>query len=59
VPRIVLDNSPFAEGLEVWNPEPGLGDYDIGFVLPPWKPGADRGLRTAVHDLLTRVYPPD
>jgi len=58
VPRIVLDNSPFAEGLEVWNPEPGLGDYDIGFVLPPWKPGADRGLRTAVHDLLGRVYPP-
>jgi len=56
VPRIVLDNSPFAEGLEVWNPEPGLGDYDIGFVLPPWKPGGDRGLRAAVHGLLTRVY---
>lgn len=56
VPRIVLDNSPFAEGLEVWNPEPGLGDYDIGFVLPPWKPGADRGLRAAVQDLLSRVY---
>jgi len=57
VPRIVLDNSPFAEGLEVWNPDPGLGNYDIGFVLPPWKPGTDRGLRTAVHDLLARVYP--
>jgi len=57
VPQIVLDNSPFAEGLEVWNPEPRLGDYDIGFVLPPWKPGADRGLRAAVHDLLGRVYP--
>jgi len=57
VPRIVLDNSPFAEGLEVWNPDPGLGDYDIGFVLPPWKPGADRGLRAAVYELLTRVYP--
>ena len=57
VPRIVLDNSPFAEGLQVWNPEPGLGDYDIGFVLPPWKPGADRGLRMAVHTLLGRVYP--
>lgn len=56
VPRIVLDNSPFAEGLEVWVPEPGLGDYDIGFVLPPWKPGADRGLRAAVQDLLGRVY---
>jgi len=58
VPRIVLDNSPFAEGLQVWNPEPGLGNYDIGFVLPPWKPGADRGLRVAVHSLLGRVYPP-
>ena len=57
VPRIVLDNSPLAEGLEVWNPDPGLGDYDIGFVLPPWKPGADRGLRAAVYELLTRVYP--
>ncbi len=57
VPRIVLDNSPFAEGLEVLKPIPGLGDYDIGFVLPPWKPGADRGLRTAVHELLARVYP--
>ncbi len=56
VPRIVLDNSPFAEGLEVWSPEPGLGDYDIGFVLPPWKPGADRGLRSAVQELLGRVY---
>jgi len=59
VPRIVLDNSPFAEGLEVWTPEPGLGDYDIGFVLPAWKPGADRNLRTAVYDLLQRVYPRD
>ena len=57
VPRIVLDNSPFSEGLEVWTPEPGLGDYDIGFVLPPWKPGADPGLRNAVHDLLGRTYP--
>jgi len=57
VPRIVLDNSPFAEGLEVWNPNPGLGDYDIGFVLPPWKPGTDRGLRAAVYDLLANVYP--
>ena len=56
VPQIVLDNSPFAEGLEVWNPESGLGDYEIGFVLPPWKPGADRGLRTAVQELLPRVY---
>jgi len=57
VPQIVLDNSPFAEGLEIWQPEPTLGDYDIGFVLPPWKPGSDRGMRTAVEDLLGRVYP--
>lgn len=57
VPRIVLDNSPFAEGLQVWNPDPALGDYDIGFVLPPWKPGSDRGLRAAVLDLLSKIYP--
>lgn len=56
VPRIVLDNSPFAEGLRVWNPNPGLGDYDIGFVVPPWKPGSDRNLRQAVVDLLSRIY---
>jgi LysR family positive regulator for ilvC len=57
VPRIVLDNSPFSEGLQVWVPDPDLGNYDIGFVLPPWKPGSDRGLRTAVLGLLPRVYP--
>lgn len=57
VPMIVLENSPFAEGLEVWNPEPGLGDYDIGFVLPALRPGTDRVLRTALRDLLARVFP--
>lgn len=56
VPRIVLDNSPFSEGLQVWVPEPDLGDYDIGFVLPPWKPGSDRNLRAAVQELLGRIY---
>ncbi|HVZ32415.1 MAG TPA: LysR substrate-binding domain-containing protein [Polyangiaceae bacterium] len=57
VPRIVLDNSPFAEGLAVLLPGPDLGDYDIGFVLPPSKPGTDRGLRAAVSEVLHRVYP--
>jgi LysR family transcriptional regulator, positive regulator for ilvC len=56
VPRIVLDNSPFAEGLAVLAPGPELGDYDIGFVLPPAKPGTDRGLRAAVTDVLHHVY---
>ena len=57
VPRIVLDNSPFAVGLSVLSPGPDLGDYDIGFVLPPQKPGTDRGLRAAVSQVLHRVYP--
>lgn len=57
VPRIVLDNSPFAEGLSILDPGPDLGEYDIGFVLPPWKPGSDRGLRAAVSELLVSVYP--
>jgi len=56
VPRIVLDNSPFAEGLAVLTPGPDLGDYDIGFVLPPARPGTDRGLRGAVSSVLERIY---
>jgi len=57
VPKIVLENSPFSEGLQIWIPEPGLGDYDIGFVLPAWRPGSDRGLRAAIQELLPQVYP--
>ncbi len=56
IPRIVLDNSPFAEGLSVLTPGPALGDYDIGFVLPPARPGTDRGLRGAVYEVLERIY---
>jgi LysR family positive regulator for ilvC len=56
VPRIVLDNSPFAEGLAVLTPGPDLGEYDIGFVLPPARPGTDRGLRGAVSSVLERIY---
>lgn len=57
VPKIVLENSPFSDGLQIWMPDPGLGDYDIGFVLPAWRPGSDRGLRAAIQRLLPQVYP--
>jgi LysR family positive regulator for ilvC len=47
VPRLVLENSPFAEGLQVAEPEESLGDYDLGFVMH------SRRLR----GLLSSVYP--
>lgn len=33
VPRIVLENSPFAEGLVQYQAGADFGDYDIGFVM--------------------------
>jgi LysR family positive regulator for ilvC len=47
VPRLVLENSPFAEGLQVAEPEESLGDYDLGFVM--------HGRR--LRNLLSSVYP--
>ncbi|MEI8095408.1 MAG: HTH-type transcriptional activator IlvY [Spirochaetales bacterium] len=47
VPRIVLENSPFAEGLHVAEPGESLGDYDLGFLVH------SRRLR----GLLSSVYP--
>jgi LysR family positive regulator for ilvC len=63
VPRIVLENSPFAEGLVQYDAGPGFGDYDIGFVLRPARGEfpADSGvggrMKAAVTAILERVYP--
>jgi len=39
VPRIVLENSPFLEGLVLFDAGNDFGDYDIGFILSVAKPG--------------------
>ncbi len=53
VPRIVLDNSPFAEGIEILPPLPELGDYEIGFALNDRSPRFSR----AVANVLEAAYP--
>lgn len=59
VPRIVLENSPFAQGLVIYQAGAEFGEYDIGFVQRPLAGGseANRRLRSAMIDLLTRTYP--
>lgn len=57
VPQIVLENSPFAEGLAIHPAEEGFGDYDIGFVLPHRPTGLTPRLKEALKDLLSQVYP--
>jgi len=58
VPRLVLENSPFAEGLVLQHANMTFGDYDIGFVLPPLKSGSAHSLalRKEVTAILSRVY---
>ena len=55
VPLLVLDNSPFADGLRHYEAGEEFGDYDIGFVLP--RAGSRGKLRTALRGLLEEVYP--
>lgn len=58
VPRIVLENSPFADGLVVYDPGNGFGDYDIGFIMRPSRGGAAPGrLKAAVTLALAGAYP--
>lgn len=59
VPRLVLENGPFAEGLVLYDAGPAFGDYDIGFVQRSTGAGTDAGkrLRAAIEDLLKRTYP--
>lgn len=56
VPRLVLDNSPFAQGLVQYRADPELGDYDIGFVLPSRR-GANLRLHQAIAGILAAAYP--
>lgn len=56
VPRIVLENSPFSEGLVQYPAAAEIGDYDIGFVFLTG-PRAVQGLAQALPALLEQVYP--
>lgn len=57
VPRLVLENGPFAAGLRLYAAAPEFGDYDIGFVLRPERSGGDyhRRLHAALAGLLARL----
>lgn len=55
VPRIVLENSPFSEGLRHYDGSSDFGFYDIGFVLPT--SGARSRLREALRSIMEDVYP--
>jgi LysR family positive regulator for ilvC len=59
VPRIVVESGPFADGLAIYDGGPALGDYDIGYVLRPPRPGSDSGRRVyqALAALLEQAYP--
>lgn len=59
VPRIVVENGPFADGLAIYDGGPALGDYDIGYVLRPPRPGSESGRRVyqALAALFERAYP--
>ncbi len=59
VPRIVVENGPFADGLVIYDGGPAFGDYDIGFIMRPARTGPEssRRVRTAVAELLERAYP--
>ncbi|GAB1481393.1 hypothetical protein MASR2M78_02080 [Treponema sp.] len=59
VPRLVLENGPFAEGLTVYEADKAIGDYEIGYVLRSAWTGAEAGkrLRDAIRFLLKETYP--
>ncbi len=58
VPRLVLENSPFADGLVLYHAGPDFGDYDIGFVQKPATTGTEsaRRLRTELARLIRKTY---
>ncbi|MFA6507242.1 MAG: LysR substrate-binding domain-containing protein [Treponemataceae bacterium] len=59
VPRLVLENGPFAEGLVLYSIGTAFGEYDIGFVQRSTGTGTEAGKRlsAAVRDILKRTYP--
>ena len=58
VPRLVLENGPFADGLVLYHAGPDFGDYDIGFVQKPSTSGTDsaRRMRTAIAEIIRHTY---
>jgi Transcriptional regulator len=58
VPRLVLENGPFAEGLILYNAGPEFGDYDIGFVQKPTNSGTDaaKRFRTEIARIVRTTY---
>ncbi len=59
VPRIVLENSPFGDGMAIYHAGSDFGEYDIGFVQKPSAAGSDSAqkLRRAIADIIQRTYP--
>lgn len=57
VPRIVLENSPFAQGLTIYPAGEELGDYDIGFLIPQGVKGEKLRLNHALKVALEQAFP--
>ena len=58
VPRLVLENGPFAEGLVLYDAGPEFGDYDIGFVQKQASSGTDaaKRFRTEIERIIRTTY---
>jgi LysR family positive regulator for ilvC len=54
VPRIVLENSPFSNGLCYYDAGHFLGHYDIGFVLKPQE--SKKHLYKTLSEIIKRIY---
>ncbi len=59
VPRLVLENGPFAAGLIQYEAGVEFGDYDIGFVQKKTAGAgaSQKKLRKALTDIIIRIYP--
>lgn len=59
VPQIVLENSPFAEGMAIYRTGSDFGEYEIGFVqkLPDAGTDSAQKMRRAIADIILRTYP--
>lgn len=58
VPRLVLDNTPFADGLTIYSTGPDFGDYDIGIVHRRIEdvPVRSRALLAALSDTISANF---
>lgn len=59
VPRLVLENGPFAEGLAQYEAGTGFGFYEIGFVQKPASTGTEaaRVFRSTLAAIIRSIYP--